>query len=166
MKLLYCRAEILHYLTSTCIRFVVDRDAPKEKLCDWWCRIHNCRLEFTDRSRLELWRDYDRKTDLARSKTRLQNAIAQLHIISANSLEPSTFHADAADAICSLNDNDFYGFAADPDGREVQLESRNYELIQRRKARQYRGIIRSAEPTSEIENTEQGADADPSEEAI
>ena len=88
--------------------------------------------------------EYDRKTDIVRSRSLLQSAIARYSIISRQSLDSRSFAEDVSDVLCSLNDNDFYGFATDKDGMPVRLVSHGYDTIQRRKARQYRGVITKA----------------------
>ena len=147
MKLVSLSPEFLDYLTSETICFVADREDADGKgkdrvMCDWWRRIHTCRIPYTDKGTLELWREYDRKTDLRRSRFQLQSDIARYNIIARQSLAPSDFAEDVSDALCALNDNDFYGFAPASDGSPAILSSRGYEAIQRRKARQYRGVIK------------------------
>ena len=111
-------------------------------MCDWWRRIHSCRIPFTDKATLDLWREYDRKTDLSRSRSLLQSAIARYAIISRQSLASRTFAEDMSDVLCGLNDNDFYGFAPSDAGAPAVLSSHGYDIVQRRKARQYRGVIK------------------------
>ena len=147
MKLVSLSPEFLEYLTRETICFVADREDADGKgkdrvMCDWWRRIHTCRIPYTDKGTLELWREYDRKTDLRRSRFQLQSDIARYNIIARQSLAPSDFAEDVSDALCALNDNDFYGFAPASDGSPAILSSRGYEAIQRRKARQYRGVIK------------------------
>lgn len=147
MKLVSLSPEFLEYLTRETICFVADRNDEDGKgkdrvMCDWWRRIHTCRIPFTDKITLDLWREYDRKTDLARSRSLLQSAIARYAIISKQSLDSRSFAEDVSDVLCGLNDNDFYGFAASDTGTPAVLSSHGYDTIQRRKARQYRGVIK------------------------
>lgn len=147
MKLVSLSPEFLEYLTRETICFVADRNDEDKKgkdrvMCDWWRRIHSCRIPFTDKVTLDLWREYDRKTDIVRSRSLLQSAIARYSIISRQSLDSRSFAEDVSDVLCGLNDNDFYGFATDKDGTPVRLVSHGYDTIQRRKARQYRGVIK------------------------
>lgn len=149
MKLVSLSPEFLEYLTRETICFVADRNDEDKKgkdrvMCDWWRRIHSCRIPFTDKVTLDLRREYDRKTDIVRSRSLLQSAIARYSIISRQSLDSRSFAEDVSDVLCSLNDNDFYGFATDKDGTPVRLVSHGYDTIQRRKARQYRGVITKA----------------------
>lgn len=149
MKLVSLSPEFLEYLTRETICFVADRNDEDGKgkdrvMCDWWRRIHSCRIPFTDKVTLDLWREYDRKIDIVRSRSLLQSAIARYSIISRQSLDSRSFAEDVSDVLCSLNDNDFYGFATDKDGMPVRLVSHGYDTIQRRKARQYRGVITKA----------------------
>ena len=45
--------------------------------------------------------------------------------------------------LCSLNDNDFYGFCPNPEtGKEPSLNPKDYDVIKKRKQRQYRSIFR------------------------
>ena len=147
MKLVSLSPEFLEYLTRETICFVADRDDEDGKgkdrvMCDWWRRIHTCRIPFTDKVTLALWREYDRKTDLTRSRSLLQSAIARYAIISKQSLDSRSFAEDVSDVLCGLNDNDFYGFAPSESGSPAVLSSHGYDIIQRRKARQYRGVIK------------------------
>lgn len=147
MKLVSLSPEFLEYLTRETICFVADRNDEDKKgkdrvMCDWWRRIHSCRIPFTDKVTLDLWREYDRKTDIVRSRSLLQSAIARYSILSRQSLDSRSFAEDVSDVLCGLNDNDFYGFATDKDGTPVRLVSHGYDTIQRRKARQYRGVIK------------------------
>ena len=159
MKLVSLSPEFLEYLTRETICFVADRNDEDGKgkdrvMCDWWRRIHSCRIPFTDKVTLDLWREYDRKTDIVRSRSLLQSAIARYSIISRQSLDSRSFAEDVSDVLCSLNDNDFYGFATDKDGMPVRLVSHGYDTIQRRKARQYRGVIKPKAAEEEPPKTE------------
>lgn len=159
MKLVSLSPEFLEYLTRETICFVADRNDEDGKgkdrvMCDWWRRIHSCRIPFTDKVTLDLWREYDRKTDIVRSRSLLQSAIARYSIISRQSLDSRSFAEDVSDVLCSLNDNDFYGFATDKDGTPVRLVSHGYDTIQRRKARQYRGVIKPKAAEEEPPKTE------------
>ena len=151
MKIISLSPNILDYLTQEAVCFVIDRNDRTKNLamCDWWYRIHSCRIPFTDKTTLDLWREFDRKTDLSRSRTLVQSAVARYAIISKQSLENRTFAEDMSDVLCGLNDNDFYGFATDKNGVPVVLSSQGYETIQRRKARQYRGVIKPKPETGE-----------------
>ena len=154
MKLVSLSPEFLEYLTRETICFVADRNDEDRVMCDWWRRIHSCRIPFTDKVTLDLWREYDRKTDIVRSRSLLQSAIARYSIISRQSLDSRSFAEDVSDVLCSLNDNDFYGFATDKDGMPVRLVSHGYDTIQRRKARQYRGVIKPKAAEEEPPKTE------------
>ena len=148
MKLVSLSPEFLEYLTRETICFVADRNDEDGKgkdrvMCDWWRRIHSCRIPFTDKATLDLWREYDRKTDIVRSRSLLQSAIARYSIISRQSLDSRSFAEDVSDVLCSLNDNDFYGFATSESGAPAVLSSHGYDTVRRRKARQYRGVIKS-----------------------
>ena len=159
MRLVSLSPEFLEYLTRETICFVADRNDEDGKgkdrvMCDWWRRIHSCRIPFTDKVTLDLWREYDRKTDIVRSRSLLQSAIARYSIISRQSLDSRSFAEDVSDVLCSLNDNDFYGFATDKDGMPVRLVSHGYDTIQRRKARQYRGVIKPKAAEEEPPKTE------------
>lgn len=163
MKLVSLSPEFLEYLTRETICFVADRNDEDGKgkdrvMCDWWRRIHSCRIPFTDKVTLDLWREYDRKTDIVRSRSLLQSAIARYSIISRQSLDSRSFAEDVSDVLCSLNDNDFYGFATDKDGMPVRLVSHGYDTIQRRKARQYRGVIKPKAAEEEPPKTEEVED--------
>ena len=53
---------------------------------------------------------------------------------------------DVSDWLCTLNDNDFYGFAPNPTTGEIPLiEPRCYRDLKVRKERQYRQITKETE---------------------
>ena len=73
-------------------------------------------------------------------------AVASVSILKNNGFEQSTFMEDVSDVLCSLNDNDFYGFAANPLTGEIpQIEPGAYQTIKKRKERQHRPILKKEE---------------------
>ena len=67
-------------------------------------------------------------------------------ILKNNGFEKSTFMEDVSDVFCSLNDNDFYGFAANPLTGEIpHFEPSSYQSIKKRKERQHRPILNKEE---------------------
>ncbi len=145
------RSEILDYLTSQTLCFVDGKGTKDEKFTAWWQRIREAQTDEYSLDFLQLWRTHERHTDIEKSKKRMCGAIAQLSILKNNSLDcSSNFVQDVSDVLCSLNDNDFYGFAADPKtGEGPEYSPKDYGTAKKRKARQYKGIIQQHKNESE-----------------
>ena len=63
---------------------------------------------------------------------------------------PTSFVEDIADVLCVFNDNDFYGFAPNPEtGELLKIQPNDYSGIKRKRARQYRGIVEKKKEESE-----------------
>ena len=137
------RSEICDYLTSECLCFVENKGSKEEVFTAWWQRIRESQVEQYSCDFLKLWRTHERHTDIEKSKRRFCGAIAQLSILKNNALDTNAnFVEDISDALCALNDNDFYGFAVNPQTKEVPAyDPKDYSTVKRRKKRQYRGII-------------------------
>ncbi len=150
-KVLSCQREICDYLTTNTVSFVENKGKRSEKMTDWWKRINSCKIKYTHKAVLDLYREYDRHADLRRSVRRLKSCIAQFNILHRNSLEPSTFVADVSDVLAYFNDNDFYGFATSPGGLPPAFIDQEYPEIQARKTRQYIGIIKTENGNEKIE---------------
>ena len=139
------RSQYCDYLTGTTLYFVEDKSSDNEKMCYWWKRIHGCFIEEYDKRVLDLWRIHDRNINFDKSKRRCCSTIAQLSIIHSGDVRkdtPCNFVDDISDVLCSLNDNDFYGFAANPEtGLIPELNPKEYQIIKTRKKRQYKGIF-------------------------
>ena len=137
------RSEICDYLTSECLCFVENKGSKEEVFTAWWQRIRESQIEQYSCDFLKLWRTHERHTDIEKSKRRFCGVIAQLSILKNNALDTNAnFVEDISDALCALNDNDFYGFAVNPQTKEVPAyDPKDYSTVKRRKKRQYRGII-------------------------
>lgn len=143
-KLLFLRRDFLDYLTTKTVCFV-NRD-PKNKrkyvMCDWWQRIHRCKVKNNTSSMVDLYRSHDRIADLDRARRQYLRAVARYSMIEKSDLSFRTFEEDQADVLCSLNDNDFYGFMPNPEtGAFVELDLNEYKQIQRKVVRQHRSIV-------------------------
>ncbi|MBE6660564.1 MAG: hypothetical protein E7605_04085 [Ruminococcaceae bacterium] len=151
------RSEICDYLTSECLCFVDEKGTKEETYTAWWKRIRESRIEEYTPEFLALFRTHERHTDIEKSKRRLCGAVAQLSILKKNALNVKTnFVEDISDVLCVLNDNDFYGFAADPRTGEVpEYNPKDYGAVKRRKKRQYRGIIVDCKETTEKNEREE-----------
>ena len=150
-KLLHLRKEFLNYLTTSTLCFVDKKGTKDEVMTHWWKRIHSLKIEFTAPGLLELERDHSRVTDLKRSKQRVLSAIAQFNIINKQNLDERSFIEDCSDVLSYLNDNDFYGFAPGEKGIP-EMKLTEYSIIQQRKARQYRGIVKENKTENVNEN--------------
>ena len=136
------RSEILNYLTSVTVSFVDNKGKANEKFCYWWKRINEVYIEEYEKKVLDLYRIRENHLDGEKSKRRLCSSLAHFHMTKKNSIEDSNFAEDINDVLCFLNDNDFYGFAPNPDtGKIPELHIPEYDLIKKRKARQLKGII-------------------------
>ena len=143
--ILLLRDAIQKYLTKASVSFVEDKKADPEerKFCSWWQRIHSCKI--TDVGDFDgLIRTRELRSDVEKTKRRIYSGIAHLSILRNCSVEERSFREDIQDALCYFNDNDFYGFAADPDGKEIRMNPKEYDTIRKRKARQDKGLISSA----------------------
>ena len=140
------RSEICHYLTTTSLSFVENKGKKDERFLRWWQRISDSYIEEYDKHVLDVWRTHEQHSNLEKTKDRLMGAIASVSILKNNGLEESTFMEDVSDVFCSLNDNDFYGFAANPLTGEIpHFEPSSYQSIKKRKERQHRPILNKEE---------------------
>lgn len=144
-KLYSLRSVFLDYLTTKTLCFVDKKGTDDEKLCYWWQRIHDVTIKDCDKQILELWRTRERNTDVAKSKRRVCGTIAQMSIVSTGKADPKEkpdFMQDLSDTLCILNDNDMhdmeYLFQTD---KLPNIIPKDYDVIKRRKARQYKGIV-------------------------
>lgn len=138
------RAAIQKYLTSETVCWVNDRKAKKKETCDWWKRIQQCKIE-SNGEYAALVRKRDLSSDIKKTERKLKQTLAHLQIMRNCSTEARSFHDDVSDSLCYLNDNNFYGFNACPDGGDFCLKDKDYGEIRERKARQDRGLIKSVE---------------------
>lgn len=142
LQILYSlRSEILHYLTSETLCFVNHKgEGEKEKMCNWWKRIHTCTIEEYDKNFLDLFRARTRKLDLAKSERRLCSAVAHTSmLVNDGQNKHSTFTEDLSDALCLVNDNDMHDLKQtfDPDVvRSLNIRPNEYGSIKERKLRQ------------------------------
>ena len=137
-------SEIQKYLTSNVVAFVDNKGTKKEKYSDWWDHINRVYIEEYEKKVLDLYRTRENSFDVEKSKRRLYSSLAHFYMIKNQSLnDESDFTEDVVDVLCSLNDNDFYGFAPNPATGEIpEINLPEYQRIKERKARQLKGIIK------------------------
>lgn len=141
--ILNLRSEICNYLTSTSLSFVDNKGQKDEKLSYWWSRINQCYIEEFDKRIIDLWRSYERHSDIEKGKRRICGSIASMSILQNNGYKKKKFLEDVSDVLCTLNDNDFYGFAPDPNTGEVpDIDPPFYSDLKVRKERQYRPLFK------------------------
>ncbi len=143
-RVIALRGKIQEYLTHETVTWVEDRKAAAEDLkpLDWWHRIQGCSAyEAIDCDDLVRYRELG--SDVKKTVRRLKNTLAHLQIMRNLSTEERSFHEDISDALCYLNDNDFYGFKNPNENREFRFKDKDYDDIRKRKARQDRGLVRS-----------------------
>ena len=142
-SILGLRSEICNYLTSTSLCFVEKKGTKEERFCYFWRRINECYIEEYQKSIVDLWREHEHHADIEKTKRRICGTVASMSILKNNGYKNSTFLEDVSDVLCTLNDNDFYGFAPDPDTGEVPvIEPPSYRDIKVRKERQYRSLTK------------------------
>ncbi len=144
--ILACRKEICDYLTSTSLSFVDKKGTKEEQLSKWWSIIHSCKIEDYNKMELALWRSHSRQTDIEKHKRKFCSTVASVSLLKNQDIfedsPRSSFIEDISDVLCILNDNDFYGFAPNPEnGEALEIEPEFYSAIQRKKKRQLRGVI-------------------------
>lgn len=136
------RSQFLNYLTGTSLCFVDKKGTKDEHFSHWWQRINQCYIEEYDRRIIDLWRSFERHTDMERTKRRVCGTVASMSILQNNGYVQKPFMEDVSDALCVLNDNDFYGFALNPDtGKAPECEPEQYSIVKKRKYRQLRPIL-------------------------
>lgn len=140
-SILSLRSEICDYLTGTSLCFVDNKGTKNEKYSYWWRRIHECYIEEYDKRIVDLWRTHEHHADIEKTKRRICGTVASMSILKNNGFKNVTFMEDVSDVLCTLNDNDFYGFAPDPSTGVVPvIEPPFYRDLKVRKERQYRTI--------------------------
>jgi len=149
-SILTLRSEICNYLTGTSLCFVDKKGTKDEKYMYWWRRIHECYIEEYDKRIIDLWRTHEHHADIEKTKRRICGTVASMSILKNNGFKNGTFMEDVSDVLCTLNDNDFYGFAPDPSTGEVpEIEPPFYRDLKVRKERQYRPIIKETKKIKE-----------------
>ena len=152
-SILTLRSEICNYLTSTTLSFVENKGKKEEKFCYFWQRIHDCYIEEYDRRIIDLWRSYERNVDLEKTKRRICGTVASISILKNNGYNENKFLEDVSDVLCTYNDNDFYGFAPDPETGELpDFEPPYYKDLKITKERQYRPITKKIKKKSNNES--------------
>ena len=141
-KVLFFKREFCDYLTEKVVCFVEKKGIKKEKMVDWWSRIHSCKMKFTDPSVMSLYRSFERSADLARIRKRLLVDIAKFTVLKKNSKDISSLEEDISDVLADINDNDIQAVNQSlKEGKLPRLVNYQYPTIQRRAARQLRGLL-------------------------
>ena len=137
------RGEICNYLTSTSLSFVDNKGTKDEKMCNWWRRINQTYMLEYEKRVIDIWRSHERNTDIKKTENALCGKVAVMSLLQNSGYKQGSFLEDVSDVLCTLNDNDFYGFAANPEtGALPTFEPSSYQPIKKRKERQYRSIIK------------------------
>ena len=140
------RSEFLDYLTTKTLSFVNNKGTKDEKMCYWWKRIHETSIKEAGKPILDLVRSHEQCTDLKRTKRDFCSSVARFSIIQSGETELTekpSFVQDLSDVLCTLNDNDMrepFHFVFDMESIS-DYNPEDYDVIKRRKARQYRGIL-------------------------
>ena len=151
-SILNIRSEICNYLTSNSLCFVDKKGTKDEKLSYWWKRINECYIEEYDKRIIDLWREYEHHSDIEKTKRRVCGTVASMSILKNQGFNNGTFMEDVSDMLCTLNDNDFYGFAPNPSTGEVpRKEPTYYRELKVRKERQYRSLTKEMKKLKEKE---------------
>lgn len=146
LKILYgLRSEFLDYLTTETLCFVDNKGTDDEKLAYWWQRIHDVMIDEREKQLrfLPLFRSHSRMTDFQKAKRKALSSIAYLSLLNQGSLAcDKTFAEDVSDVLCVLNDNDMHDWETlYAPGETLNISSREYDAIKRRKARQNKGVF-------------------------
>ena len=154
--ILNIRSEICDYLTSSSLCFVENKGKKDERFSRWWERINQCYIEEYDKRIIDLWRIHEHHADIEKTKRRICGTVASMSILKNNGYKTSTFMEDVSDVLCTLNDNDFYGFAPDPSTGEIpRIEPSCYRDLKVRKERQYRSLTKEIKKIKEKEKENQ-----------
>ncbi len=149
------RGEICNYLTSTSLSFVDHKGTRDERMCNWWRRINQTFILEYEKRVIELWRSHERHTDIRKTENALCSKVALMSILQNSGYKHGSFLEDVSDALCRLNDNDFYGFAANPETGELPtFEPALYQPIKKRKERQYRSLLKNEKKIIDQNNDE------------
>lgn len=138
------RSEICSYLTENTLSFVNNKGEENEEMCNWWKRIHNVTIEEYGSEMLSLFREHEVHIDKKRTERQFFASVVKLSLLKRKDLKKdSDFTEDLSDVLCSLNDNDFYGFANNPDtGEPVEFKPKHYDEIKTRKKRSMRSVYK------------------------
>ncbi|MBQ7906809.1 MAG: hypothetical protein IJ309_02415 [Clostridia bacterium] len=142
-KILFLKKEFCNYLTERVLSFVDNKGTKREIMVDWWRRIHSCKMRFTDPAILDLYRTYERNSDLARVKKGLLTSIARYAVLKNDCEDPSSLHEDVCDMLADINDNDINDMDEQlKNGKLPVMRNYQYPIIQRRAARSLRGVVK------------------------
>ncbi len=149
--ILSCAREFVDYLTGygNCVSFVEDRSMSKRDFIEagepyqaWWNRIRHTPIDYSGGAILDVYRSYDRKADIRRTRRLVQGQIARLSMLHNRSIKKRSFVEDMSDVLCILNDNDMAAFVPNPDRNGEIHEPEDYTEIRTRRARKLKGIIK------------------------
>lgn len=137
-KVLGLRRVFINKLLTHYVSFVESRFADELKEQDWWRRIRCCRIkDVEDQTTLDAWRDYSRRVDIGRQRSRVAGSIASISMLYRESTEGNDFAEDMIDALTFLNDNDKVDYIP-----LKAMEMQDYKTVKRRKARQLAPILK------------------------
>ena len=162
--ILFCARGFVDYLTGygNCVSFVEDRSMSKKDFIEagepyqaWWNRIRHTPIDYIGDAISEVYRAYDRKVDIRRTRRLVQGQIARLSMLHNQSIKDRSFVEDMYDVLCILNDNDMVAFVPNPDQNGKIHEPKDYTEIRTRRARKLKGIIKE-KPIEEHENPKTG----------
>lgn len=142
--------SIINYLMGfgNVVSFVEDRTMSKkeflaagEPYMNWWRRIMHTPIDYSTVMELDLYRSYDQKASILKSRRLFQGQVARLAILKNQDVSEAGFFEDLSDALCVLNDNDRM---ADSNGELIEPE--DYSEIRAIKARRMKGVIKKPVP--------------------
>ena len=166
--IIFSGREIINYLTGfgNVVSFVTDRNMTLkqfkergEPYCAWWKRLRSTPIDYGYSTIVELYRSYDIKSSLDRSRRIFEGNVARLSMLSKKDVSQRSFVEDMADALCILNDNDMkaskglfvpnYEVIIGEDGEVLTdltwFDPKDYQNLRYRKARQLKGILKKGD---------------------
>ena len=148
------RSEILDYLTSKTLCFVNGKGTKNESYCYWWKRIRDAMMKERKKQIFDLWRTNEQNIDMDRSKKSFYSSVARLAVVRSGEVDPEAspnFAEDLSDVLCTINDNDMqkpWNFVFDSE-ECLNFNPEDYDVIKRRKARQFKGVLKKIKKEKE-----------------
>ena len=160
--LIFSGREIIDYLTGfgNVVSFVSDRNITykrfkelDEPYMNWWRRLRSTPVDYGFSTIVDLYRKYDVKASLDRSRRIFEGNVARLSMISKQYTDKQSFIEDIADVLCVINDNDTRRKCIQLDVSSLLDENgalpddltlfdpREYQDIRYRKGRQLKGML-------------------------
>lgn len=154
MVIYECRKSFVDYLTSTTLCFVRDKNIKRKDFKEsdylhFWRRVRSTKLG--TRYKPDVSRSYERNLDVDRAKRKLVSDAAVLSLYK-NGINEYDLTEDISDMLSLLNDNDMcnYRIIDVSTGEYGEVSYGDHYTVKKRKGRQYRSFLPSADQSEEI----------------